>query len=104
MCKGKFVRIHEFLVTILKNQEGLKKEAKKLNKHLTIKINDCENAQKHQQQNFDTLKELDSTIQNVKKKMESVEESKGILKNEIHQLENDKTDLESALIDRENQE
>ena len=43
-------------------------------------------------------------LQNVKKKMESVEESKGILKNEIHQLENDKTDLESALIDRENQE
>jgi len=47
------------------------------------------------------VKELQNTIQDVKKEIDLIEERKGLLKRDIENLENDKTDLEAELEDRE---
>ena len=58
LCKERFLRIHEVLVKNLKKNERLKQEAKDLHTKLTLEINKFENAQKHQKQNEETVKEL----------------------------------------------
>ena len=99
LCKEKYMKIHELLVANLKKEDRLKSEAKDLHGRLTMEINKFENCQKHQKQNEQTLQELAGTIADVKKEADQVEERKGLLKNEMQQLENDKTDIEAELAD-----
>jgi hypothetical protein len=49
-----------------------------------------EKATQQQKQNEETLKELNNTINDVRKEIDSIEERRQVLKSEIHQLENEK--------------
>ena len=103
-CKEKFLRIHEFLLQNLKKEERLKQEAKDLKGKLQTEINKYDAAMKQKKENNETLKQLQSTIAGVKKEMDSIEEKKSVLKNDIQQLENDKIDLIAESDDREQKE
>ena len=56
-----------------------------------------EKAQQQQKQNEETLKELNNTVNDVRRDIETIEERRQVLRQEIHQLENEKQDLETDI-------
>lgn len=56
-----------------------------------------EKAQQQQKQNEETLKELNNTINDVRRDVETIEERRQVLRQEIHQLESEKQDLETDI-------
>ena len=50
------------------------------------------------------MKELNNTINDVKREIETIEERRQVLKSEIHQLENEKQDLETDIHMKEQRE
>ena len=50
------------------------------------------------------MKELDNTIKDVRREIESIEERRQVLKSEVHQLENEKADLYTEINMKEQRE
>lgn len=67
-------------------------------------MNEALNLEKQQQQqkkNEDTLRELEATITEVNKDVDTIQERRAALKAEVHILENDKGDLENEIKNKE---
>lgn len=60
-----------------------------------------EKAQQQQKKNEETLKELESTISDVNKDIETIQERRAALKAEIHLYENDKMYIEKEILNKE---
>lgn len=103
-CKEKFYRVHELLMQNLQNEKKLVEEAKILREQLTQEMQKLEQAQNNQKNNEDTLKDLMTTLNEVKKEGEAVEERDAVLRVEIQTLMNDKNDLLNDLKTREERE
>lgn len=63
-----------------------------MNEHLNL-----EKAQQQQKKNEETLKELENTINEVNKDIETIQERRAGLKAEIHLLDSDKSDIENEI-------
>ncbi|CDW91529.1 UNKNOWN [Stylonychia lemnae] len=102
--RQKFYQLHEVLVTNMENEQQLMKRARTLQKELQNEVLKLEKAQQQQKQNEETLKELNNTINDVRRTIETIEERRQVLRQEIHQLENEKQDLEGDIIQKQTQE
>lgn len=60
-----------------------------------------EKAQQQQKKNEETLKELENTLGDVNRDVETIQERRAALKAEIHLLENDKSDIDNEIKNKE---
>eukprot|EP00347_Sterkiella_histriomuscorum_P000313 403376359 len=102
--RQRFYQLHEVLVTNMENEQQLMKRARALQKELQNEVLKLEKAQQQQKQNEETLKELNNTINDVRRTIETIEERRQVLRQEIHVLENQKLDLESDINVKQTQE
>jgi len=78
-------------------ERTLSSKANLLTKQLMNELLNLEKAQQQQKKNEETLKELENTISDVNKDIETIQERRAALKAEIHLLESDKSDLENEI-------
>lgn len=78
-------------------ERTLSSKANLLTKQLMNELLNLEKAQQQQKKNEETLKELENTISEVNKDIETIQERRAALKAEIHLLESDKSDLENEI-------
>jgi chromosome segregation ATPase len=74
-------------------ERQLSSKATLLHKQLMTENLNLEKAQQQQKKNEETLRELENTIGEVNKDVETIQERRAALKAEIHLLESDKSDL-----------
>lgn len=103
-CKEKFYRVHELLMQNLQNEKKLVEEAKVLREQLTQEMQKLEQAQNNQKNNEDTLKDLMTTLSEVKKEADAVETRDSGLRNNIQNLMAEKNKLLNDLKTREERE
>ena len=85
------------LLTQFEVESTLSSKANLLTKQLMNELLNLEKAQQQQKKNEETLKELENTISEVSKDIETIQERRAALKAEIHLLESDKSDLENEI-------
>lgn len=93
----KFKGLHTQLLSQFEVERQLSSKANMLTKQLMNEALNLEKAQQQQKKNEETLKELENTIGEVNKDIETVQERRAALKAEIHLLETDKTELEQEI-------
>jgi len=68
----------------MEHEQILMKKARALQKTLQGEVVKYEKAQQQSKQNEETLKELNNTISDVQREIESIDERRQVLKSEIH--------------------
>lgn len=82
-------------------ERQLSSKANLLTKQLMNEALNLEKQQQQQKKNEDTLRELEATITEVNKDVDTIQERRAALKAEVHILENDKGDLENEIKNKE---
>ncbi len=82
-------------------ERALSSKANLLTKQLMNEALNLEKAQQQQKKNEETLRELESTISEVNKDVETVQERRAALKAEIHLLDSDRQDLQNEIRQKE---
>ena len=92
-----FKGLHQQLLTQFDVERQLSSKANLLMKQLQSEELNLEKAQQQQKKNEETLKELENTITDVNKDVETIQERRAQLKAEVHLLENEQADLQSEI-------
>lgn len=98
---SKFKGLHQQLLQQFEVERALSSKANLLTKQLMNEALNLEKAQQQQKKNEETLKELESTISEVNKDVETVQERRAALKAEIHLLDSDRQDLQNEISQKE---
>lgn len=97
----KFRQLHTQLISQFEVERQLSSKATLLHKQLMTENLNLEKAQQQQKKNEETLRELENTIGEVNKDVETIQERRAALKAEIHLLESDKIELENEIKQKE---
>lgn len=98
---SKFKTLHLQLLAQFDVERQLSSKANLLTKQLMNEALNLEKAQQQQKKNEETLKELENTLGDVNRDVETIQERRAALKAEIHLLENDKVDIENEIKNKE---
>ena len=103
-AKEKFYKLHQALVENLEKEQALMKKARALQKDLSNELLKLEKTQQQQAENENLLKELNNQVVEVKKEIDNINDSITKLKAEAQGLEEEKSELQKAISNREAEE